>query len=173
MTEKNIVLVGFMGTGKSTVGKLLADRLQRTFYDMDDVIVEKEGMSIEKIFSTKGEAYFREKERTWTLDYCSRKENAVIALGGGAFVQAPIRKACLEKTNVILLSLSWDAWLERMEELKEGRPLLQEKNVKEIRNLFEERATMYEEAPYVVKTDGLTPEEVTEQIITLLDSHKS
>ncbi|MDA3130881.1 shikimate kinase [Aliibacillus thermotolerans] len=166
--RKNIVLVGFMGTGKSTVGKLLAEQLNRTFYDMDDVIVEKEGKSVAEIFSTKGERYFREVERKWTINYCTKKENAVVALGGGAFVQAPIREACLAHTEVVLLSLSWETWVERMEELKEGRPLLQEKNVKEIRNLFEERATMYAEAHHRIVTDGFTPEEVTEQIIALL-----
>ena len=90
---KNLTLTGMMGVGKSTVGKILAKKLQYTFIDIDKLIEKKEGLSINSIFENKGENYFRKVESKITLSEL-KKDNSVISLGGGAFLNDAIRNKC-------------------------------------------------------------------------------
>ncbi|WP_240376880.1 shikimate kinase [Bacillus piscicola] len=165
MVEKNIVLIGFMGTGKTTVGRMLAARLGRDFLDMDDVIERESGKTIPEIFAEEGEQAFRQLERDITIDYCRNTTGKVISLGGGAYMQPAIRDACLADCSVVALELSWPAWLARSEELKEGRPLLQNKSTEAVRELFEKRSRVYADCTYQLLTDGLSPQDVTDAII--------
>ncbi|SFE57027.1 shikimate kinase [Alteribacillus iranensis] len=165
MDDNNLVLIGFMGVGKTTVGELLADRLQREFLDMDRVIEKETGRTIPDIFAAEGEVAFREIEKRITIDYCRNTKKNILSLGGGAYMQPEIREACLKECTVIFLDISWEQWLERMEELKEGRPLLQEKSLEEIQKLFDSRHDTYRHCTHHVLTDRTTPEEVTEIIM--------
>ena len=91
--KKNLVLTGMMGVGKSTVGKILSKKLGFNFIDVDKIIVKKEKNSINSIFKIKGESYFRKLETEITLRKL-KQDNAVISLGGGAFLDKTIRKKC-------------------------------------------------------------------------------
>lgn len=162
--DKNIMLTGFMGSGKSTVGRLLADRLERPFLDADQEIERLHGMPVTDIFRSMGETKFRQMEREYMLGLCHGERQAVVSLGGGAFMQDEIRDACLSTSFVVFLDIGWDAWHARHHLLKETRPLLQSKSMEEIRDLFETRRNVYKLSHFTVPTDGLTPEEVTERI---------
>jgi len=163
--DKIIMLTGFMGSGKTTVGRLLADRLNRTFLDADQEIERQHGMPITEIFQSMGEAKFRQMERDYLLGLCRGEHQAIVSLGGGAFMQEAIRGACLDAAFVVFLDIGWDAWHERHHLLKDTRPLLQTKSMEEIRSLFEARRIVYKLSHFTVATDGLTPSEVTELVL--------
>jgi len=159
------MLTGFMGSGKSTVGRLLADRMDRTFLDADQEIERQHGMPITEIFQSMGEAKFRQMERDFLLALCRGEHRAVVSLGGGAFMQDAIRDACLSTAFVVFLDIGWDAWHERHHLLKDTRPLLQTKSMEEIRSLFDARREVYKTSHLSIMTDGLTPEFVADRII--------
>lgn len=163
--DKNIMLTGFMGSGKTTVGRLLADKLDRSFLDADQEIERRHGMPITKIFQSMGESKFRQMEREYLIGLCRDEHRAVVSLGGGAFMQKAIRAACLTAAFVVFLDISWEAWHERHHLLKDTRPLLQTKSMKEIRGLFDDRRKVYGLSHFTVATDGLTPDEVAERVL--------
>ena len=99
LKEQNIVFIGFMGVGKTTIGKLVAKKLYRDFVDVDDVIEEEFGMPPTEIFKTYGEKAFRDKEKEIVNNLCQKKLQ-IISLGGGAFLQEEIRKVCLENLTI-------------------------------------------------------------------------
>src|SRR5919201_3601218 len=112
MPYPNLVLTGFMGTGKTSVGCALARVLQREFVDMDEVIAAREGAPISEIFARRGEEYFRRRERELCMELAAR-ENLVIATGGGALVDAANR-AQFAHANIICLDASLDEILQRL-----------------------------------------------------------
>jgi len=166
--SRPIILVGFMGVGKTTVGTLLAERLGRPLKDSDQEIEKRMRMTITAIFAQYGEPRFREIEREVVAELCRRKKPAVISLGGGAFVQEQTRRICLESGTVVHLELSWPLWAQRMEQLKNTRPLLQSKTMEEIRALYETRSSVYRMAHHTVKTDGLNADAIADRIIGLI-----
>lgn len=160
----NIVLTGFMGTGKTSVGKILAEKMGFTFVDVDDVIEKTAGMKISDIFSKYGESHFREIE-TEVIKLITKKTGQVIATGGGA----PLREenmSALKSTGVVFcLMASEDTIFERVKNSEE-RPLLQVNNLKErIKELLMKRMEKYRNAHFLINTEGLTPYEVAEKII--------
>lgn len=159
------MLTGFMGSGKTTAGQLLARRLDRTFLDADREIEREHGMPITEIFRSMGEAKFRQMEREFMLDLCRNKQRTIVSLGGGAFMQEDIRTACLSSSVVVFLDIGWNVWQERHHQLMETRPLLQSKSLEEIRSLFDVRRDVYALSHVTILTDGLTPEEVADRII--------
>lgn len=153
-----IVLVGFMGAGKTTVGRLLAAHRGSAFVDTDDLIAARAGASIEDIFATAGEGAFRELEREVVAEVLAGPD-AVVALGGGALGD-PATCAALEWTTVVHLSVSFAEAMRRVAG-GSGRPLL----AGDPKELFEERRVTYERVGTVrVDTDGKTPEEVAAEI---------
>ena len=165
---KNIVLIGFMGTGKSSCGKALATRLGSAFIDLDKYIETKEKMSIPEIFAAKGEAYFREKEREAVREVVGRK-GAVIATGGGT-IKDEENFAALKKRGVIVcLTADVDTILARTSRRGE-RPVLdgQADRRKGIEELLASRQAMYARADYSVDTSSLSPMQVTEEIMGFL-----
>lgn len=169
-SEKSIVFIGFMGVGKTSVGQLVAQKLGRTFVDIDEEIKNKYQMPITDIFKKLGEKSFREKEKNMIKNYAKQTEK-VLSLGGGAFMQEEIRETCLENCTVIYLDISWGAWQERLSLLVDSRPVLQGKTLEEIETLFYERQKFYK-AHFKIVTDGLTEEELAEQIIASLESEE-
>ena len=159
-----ITLTGFMGSGKTTVGKVLADFLGCPFMDLDDLVVKKAGKSIPDIFTQDGEPAFRELEaqvlRKTVEKYA--ESTAVLALGGGA-VLAPTSAALLhEKTVCISLRATLDTLLARLEGETAGRPLADD----EMASRLASREPIYEKTAHViVDTDGLSPDEVADEII--------
>lgn len=168
LEDRNIVLTGFMGVGKTTVGLLLAEKLQREFLDADQEIEKRHGMPVTEIFGTMGEAKFRQMEKDYIVDLCGNARSKVVSLGGGAFMQEEIRSACMDAAVVVNLDMTWDAWMERQHLLIETRPLLQTRSIEEVRQLFETRRSAYAIHHIGVLTDGLSPEEVAARIIWAL-----
>ena len=159
-----ITLTGFMGSGKTTVGKVLADFLGCPFMDLDDLVVKKAGKSIPDIFAQDGEPAFRELEaqvlRKTVAKYA--ESAAVLALGGGA-VLAPASAALLrEKTVCIYLRANLETLLARLEGETAGRPLADAS----LADRLASREPIYEETAHVIiDTDGLSPDEVADEII--------
>jgi len=168
LKERNIVLTGFMGVGKTTVGQLIADRLYRDFIDVDQEIERRHGMTIPEIFKRFGEPKFREMERECIADLCNNTRLKVISLGGGAFMQEEVRKVCLATSIVFFLDLSWDSWKDRIHLIMDNRPVLQQKSLEEIEQLFIARQKAYSINHSTVPTDQLNPSEVADHIISTL-----
>ncbi len=168
MNDNNIILVGFMGSGKTTVGKLLSFRLKKKFIDMDDVIEERAGKAISLIFSEDGEQYFRNMERKLVQELASGL-NQVIAAGGGIVLNPDNIADFSRSGRVICLLASEDNILRRVS-FSNTRPLLEKGDkIEGIRKLMEQRRPLYEAIHDRVDTSGLTPEEVVEVIMLMLN----
>ena len=159
-----ITLTGFMGSGKTTVGKVLADFLGCPFLDLDDLVVKKAGKSIPEIFEQDGEPAFRELEARLLRQTVAKyaESTAVLALGGGAIL-APASAALLrDKTVCIYLRATIDTLLARLEGETAGRPLADAS----LAARLAAREPLYEETAHVtIDTDGLSPDEVADEII--------
>lgn len=163
-----IVLAGFMGTGKTSVGKELGSRLGYPFIDSDVLIEEREGMPISLVFKEKGEDYFREVERD-TIEELSKKKNIVIATGGGVIKNRQNVENLRRRGIIFCLTADPEIILKRV--MLEGgkRPLLDvEEPLNEIKKLLSDREEFYRQADVFVKTDFITPGETAEDIISLL-----
>ncbi len=120
-----IVLVGYMGSGKTTVGKLLADRLGINFIDLDDYIEGKLKARIAKIFKEKGEIYFRKKEHDYLIEVLQKKQHLVIATGGGTPCYSGNMQTMLQKSGrVVYLMVSVAELIQRLYKEKDHRPLI-------------------------------------------------
>ena len=165
---RNIILVGFMASGKTSVGRALAERTGWTLVDADDEIVFRAGKPIHRIFSDDGESAFRELERQVIADLCAG-ERQVIASGGGAFVDPRNRDVMLSGGRVFFLSASPAVILRRVQEEDAGgpiRPLLAVDNPEaRIAGLLAQRTPAYAQAHHTVETDSLTPEGVAAEIV--------
>lgn len=165
---KNIVLIGFMGTGKTSTGRLLASRLGRPFVDIDRKIESECHMSVAEYFNMYGEVAFRQKEKA-IIAKVARFHNSVIATGGGSIVD-PENLARLRLNGVIIsLTASLDVILERTGRRKGVRPLLDCENPEQVvAALLEKRAPIYQTADYLLDTSVYSPHQVTEKIIVYL-----
>ena len=159
-----ITLTGFMGSGKTTVGKVLADFLGCPFMDLDDLVVKKAGKSIPDIFAQDGEPAFRELEARLLRQTVAKyaESTAVLALGGGA-VLAPASAALLhDKTVCIYLRATLDTLLGRLAGETAGRPLADAS----LADRLASREPIYEKTAHVIiDTDGLSPDEVADESI--------
>lgn len=165
-----IILVGFMGSGKSMVGRGLAKQLGIPFVDIDEIIVRREGKSIAKIFAELGEPYFRKVEKGVTSEVCKRADSCVIATGGGTLM-APDSRAALKKTGTLVwLKVSLAKVLERTKN-HPVRPLLKEENPQEkILSLLALREPLYAQADLMVETDQRSVEQVIQEILKKISS---
>ncbi|SDY30390.1 MULTISPECIES: shikimate kinase [Salimicrobium] len=165
--EKSIAIIGFMGVGKTTVGSLLSEKLNRTFIDVDKEIERYHDMKIRDMFKAYGEKMFRDEEKKF-ISYYAKQPGTILSLGGGAFLQEEIRDVCMEQCHVVFLDISWEIWKSRIDELMEDRPVLRNKTTEEIRQLFEERKSVYRDHHERFLTDGYTEEQVADVIIERL-----
>lgn len=163
-----IVLIGPMGVGKSTVGRLLAERLGVAFLDGDAVVVEREGREISDIFIDEGEEYFRDLERRLTLELLA-EQDGVLALGGGAPIQEAVG-AALEGLPVLFLDVGIADAAKRIG-FDGSRPLLAVNPRASWVRMMNERRPVYEGlARWRVDTAGRTPEDIADEIVRLLES---
>ncbi len=165
MNQRNIVLTGFMGTGKTSVGRALAQMLDREFVDMDTWLQAREGMTIAEIFSVKGEPFFRALESALCRELAAG-EKLVIATGGGALVNEANRRA-FAAAYVICLDASVDEILRRLDDDDE-RPLLRGDKRAQIETLLNARRDAYAQIPLHLETAGQTPEQIARALLARL-----
>lgn len=164
----NIVLIGFMGCGKTTIANCLSTLFDMEVVEMDKIIAEREGMSISDIFETYGEQYFRDAETNLLIEMQSRK-NVVISCGGGT----PLRECNVTEMKkngkVVLLTAEPEEILNRVKD-SHDRPLIENnKSVDFIRNLMESRRARYEEAAdIIIHTDGKAEIQICKELIQRL-----
>jgi shikimate kinase len=162
--SKSIYLIGFMGAGKTSVGKILAEKLQLEFCDLDELIEAECGKTISSIFSDHGEAFFRELESK-TLRSVSQNGGQIVATGGGVVLRQSNWKIMKEEGITIYLKASPDVLWNRIKN-DTSRPLLQvEKPFEKVRELLSLRMPLYEKADIVIETENKSPENIADNII--------
>jgi len=155
-----------MGTGKSTVARALADKMNRTFIDMDILIEEKEGKTISDIFNKKGEAYFRKIEKT-IISEIAKQERLVIATGGGTLLDEDNYRLIQKNSLVILLQANPEIIYNRLK-TEDSRPLLSGENkLYRIINLMNRREAKYSRFEHSIDTSDLTVTQVVNRIINI------
>ena len=166
----NISLIGMMGSGKTTVGKLLAARTGRRFLDVDTVIEQERGMTIAEIFSGAGEREFRRLEKE-AVEKLLKTDNMVVSTGGGLAADIENMDRLKKMGPVIWLYASPEETLKRVGGT-EKRPLLNvEEPEKRIKSILSARESCYSRADFRIDTTGKTPEQITEEILTFLGDY--
>ena len=160
-----------MGVGKSTIGKSLASKLSYKFIDIDRLIEKKEGSTIEAIFINKNESYFRSLENRITLHEL-KKENTVISLGGGAFLNSSIRRSVKNYSISFWLDVNHNILIKRLKKSKK-RPLLLKKNLDTtVKKIYLERKKTYSEANFKIRCENLKPELIVNKILDLYENSR-
>lgn len=161
----NVILIGFMGCGKSTIGKRLSYVLRKPFLDTDRMIEKKEDMTISELFDRKGEEYFRDMETACIKELMKESGEYVIAVGGGIVLREENRRLLKKLGKVVYLRADADTIYERLKK-DNTRPLLQGDNPREkIRTMMAQRSDIYEEASqFVVDVDGKEFEDILKEI---------
>ena len=169
-SKGNIVFLGMMGSGKSSIGKLVSKKLELNFFDIDQKIEEKFKMTISKIFSEKGESFFRKVEEKITLDILKKKRN-VVALGGGGFLNRKVREEVVNNHLSFWLNYSSKILIDRIKNSYK-RPLAFNSTINELNNLIEKRSNIYSKALFRIDCDNLTKIEISKKIINIYEDTK-
>ena len=166
-SNKNLIFLGMMGSGKSSIGNLVSKKLNLQFVDIDNLIIETVGMTISEIFKKKGESYFRNLEEKITLK-CLKKMKNVISLGGGGFINAKIRREVLN--NHFSFWLNWDdsILIKRIKNSKK-RPLAFKSTDQEIKAIIKDRSRVYSNAQFKINCNKLTKTEIVNKIIKIYE----
>ena len=157
-----------MASGKSTIGRLLAKRLNLKFFDTDFIIEKKTKMKISQIFEKKGEVKFRDLERKITLNLLNKKQ-CIISLGGGAYINKTIRRVANKKCNTIWLYWNSKTIIDRINKKKNKRPVVSGLDDNEIKNLLINRAKFYSKAKYKINCEKMEKTEIINKIIEILN----
>ena len=162
-SNKNLVFLGMMGSGKSSIGAMVSKKLDIPFIDIDDLIEEHAGMTVSKIFEVNGEDYFRNLEEKITIQSLKQKK-VVVSLGGGGFINDKIRKDVL--TNHLSFWLDWDdlVLIKRIKGSKK-RPLASKSTEQEIKAIINKRKKVYSKANFKINFNKLTKSEIVKTII--------
>ena len=165
--KRNVILCGFMGVGKSSVGKKLSELMGREFLDMDEVIKVEEGISIPQIFSSRGEQAFRELEAD-LIDRIAQRTELVVATGGGAIAN-PQNLAKLKSCGVLVTLMADIPTILSRVGSGDNRPMLQAVDREErIKSLLDKRSPAYAQADFIINTSSLTIDEVAQEILKFL-----
>ena len=161
-----------MGVGKSTVGKKLAKKLKLKFIDIDQIIEKKEKRTIKEIFENKGEGYFRKIEKRISLEEL-KKSDAVIALGGGAFMDSSIRKEAKNLSISFWLDLGLRPLLIRLKNVKK-RPLLDQDRLEEsVNKIYSQRKKIYNKSNFKIKCNLMSVGQIVDKIVRLYESSEN
>ena len=168
-SKENLVFLGMMGSGKSSIGLYISKKLKIDFIDVDTEIEKKMGMKISKIFENKGEKYFRDVEELVALKLL-KKSKTIISLGGGAFLNSKIRREILE--NHISFWLNWDfeTLINRIKN-NPKRPIAFKASKNQLLSLMKKRSIVYSKAMYKVNCEKLTKNEIAREIIKIYEAH--
>ena len=167
--KENLVFVGMMGSGKSSIGLLTAKKLKLNFIDIDKEIEKELDQSISKIFETKGEEFFRKFEEKISLKKL-KLSSAVISLGGGAFTNKNVRQEVLKSHISFWLNLDNETLLNRIKNSKK-RPLAVNSTEDELIDLIKKRSNTYSKALYEIKCDNLSRLEIVKNILKTYEAH--
>ena len=171
MFKKNIVLIGMMAAGKTTIGSKLAKKLNYNFFDVDFEIEKLENNKIINIFENKGESYFRKVEEKLSLNFVE-KNNCVISLGGGAFINENIRKKIQKNSHSFWLNWKIKTILDRISKNKK-RPLALKLNDRDLVNLYRKRIKFYKLSNFKVNCENKNKNEIIRNIFKLLTNEYS
>ena len=168
--KKNLVLLGMMAVGKTTLGKIVAKKQELKFIDIDMNVEQKNSMTIKEIFKKKGEKFFRTEEEKEVLKSLE-KNNCVVALGGGAFMNKTLRENILKNTISIWLDVDIKTLNKRVK-WNQKRPLLKEENnQKKLTEIYAERKDIYKLANHKIACDKLSKKNIAEKIIALYEKY--
>ena len=168
-SKENLVFLGMMGSGKTSIGLIISRKLKINFFDIDQEIEKELGNKISKIFETKGEDYFRKVEENITLKIL-KKNHCVVSLGGGGFLNKNIKHEVLK--NHISFWLDWDhkTLLNRIINSKK-RPLAFQATTNDLIELMKKRSNIYSKALYKIECDNCTKKKVVEKILDIYEAH--
>ena len=164
--NKNLILIGMMASGKSTVGRLLAKKLNIKFFDTDFIIEKKKKMKIFQIFNTEGEDVFRTLEKKISLNLFN-KNNCIISLGGGAFINKSIRNNATKKGITIWLNWKSNTLINRIKK-NNKRPMASNLSDNELKDLLINRSKIYSKAKYKIDCENMTKAEILNKIIEIV-----
>ena len=166
--KKSLILTGMMGSGKSTIGTLLSLKLKMKFIDIDKLIEKNEGASINNIFKSKGESYFRNLEEKISLKFI-KKNDLIVSLGGGAFMNPLIRASVLKNCISFWLNVAPQILAERVAR-NDKRPLLKGKSLDDnLHKILLKRKEVYNLANYKINCSELTKETILKKIIKIYE----
>ena len=168
-SKKNLVFLGMMGSGKTSIGLLIAKKLKLNFIDIDKEIEKEIGLSISKIFEIKGEDYFRKFEEKITLKKL-KFHSTVISLGGGAFTNNNVRKEVLKNNISFWLNWNFEILLKRIKNSKK-RPIAFNSTDNELIDLIKKRSSIYSKALYEIKCDNLSKNTIVKEIIKINETN--
>jgi shikimate kinase/shikimate kinase/3-dehydroquinate synthase len=168
-SKENLVFLVIMGSGKSSVGSLVAKKLNLNFIDVDEEIENELGISIKKIFEIKGEDYFRRFEEKTTLKNL-KLNSTVISLGGGAFTNKNIRNEVLKNNLSFWLNWSDEVLIDRIKNSKK-RPLAFNATNNELIDLIKKRSDIYSKALYEIKCDKLSLKKIVKKILEIYEAY--
>ena len=168
-SNKNIVLLGMMGAGKSTIGRLLSNKINLDFFDIDKIIEKEENSKITDIFKNNGEDYFRKVEEEVCLKILKLNKK-IIALGGGSFLNSKIREEIQNNHFSFWLSWNTSTIIGRIKKSK-NRPLLKNMSEGNINRLFVKRKKIYEKAHFKINCENLSKNEIINKIINLYEGN--
>ena len=168
-SKENLVFLGMMGSGKTSIGSYVSKKLNIDFIDIDIEIEKKIGMTISQIFENRGEKYFREVEELMTLKFL-KKSKTIISLGGGAFLNNKIKKEVLD--NHISFWLNWDVktLFNRIKDSKK-RPIALNASKNVLIDLIKKRSIVYSKAMYKIDCENLSKNEIVKNVIKIYEAH--
>ena len=169
-SKENIVFLGMMGSGKTSIGLLISKKLNLQFYDIDQIIEKELEMSISDIFEKKGEKFFRDVEEKTTLKILKKKW-IVISLGGGAFINRKIREEILK--NHLSFWLNWNSKT-LIQRIKKNikRPIALKSSTSELIDLIKKRSVVYSKSKYKINCEKLSKNEIVNEIINIYENEK-
>ncbi len=168
-SKGNIVFLGMMGSGKTSIGSLVSKKFKMDFYDTDQLIEKKLNTKISKIFQEKGEKFFRNLEEKITLQILKNR-NIVIALGGGTFLNKKIRSEILKNHDSIWLDWETETLLKRIKN-NPKRPIAFNSTNTELINLIKKRANIYSKALYNINCNNLTKKQIVDKVVKIYETN--
>ena len=170
-SKENIVFLGMMGSGKTSIGLLISKKLNLQFYDIDQIIEKKLAMSISDIFEKKGEKFFRDFEEKTTLKIL-KKKSAVISLGGGAFINRKVREEILKNHFSFWLNWNSKTLIQRIQK-NSKRPIALKSSFDELIDLIRKRSLVYSKSKYKINCEQLSKNEIVNKVTNIYENKKT